>query len=131
MGEYTIGRHNSLGMANSEELAYTFGKITAVDGDKANETDGKNVFGTGYWAVALNGKLVSEDLGTVAIEEGDRVVVYWNDPTFDTKLVQVDDSLIAKGVLSYYYFDAEGNQLTLASGATTCEGDVTVKKKNE
>ena len=38
------------------------------------------------------------------------------------------NALLATGAA---YFDAEGNQLTLASGATTCEGDVTVKKKNE
>lgn len=34
MGEYTIGRHNALGMTNSEELAYTFGKITAIEARK-------------------------------------------------------------------------------------------------
>ena len=38
------------------------------------------------------------------------------------------NALLATGAA---YFDTEGNQLTLASGATTCEGDVTVKKKNE
>ena len=38
------------------------------------------------------------------------------------------NALLATGAA---YFDAEGNQLTLASDATTCEGDVTVKKKNE
>ncbi len=34
MGDYTIGRHNALGMANSEELAYTFGKVTAIEARK-------------------------------------------------------------------------------------------------
>jgi len=28
--DYTIGKHNALGMADSEELAYQFGKVTAV-----------------------------------------------------------------------------------------------------
>lgn len=95
------------------DVVGTTGLVKEVGGYEADEVDEENAFNTGYWAVALNGKLVSEDLGTVAIEEGDRIVVYWNDPTFDTKLVQVDDSLIAKGVLSYYYFDAEGNQKPL------------------
>lgn len=30
LGEYTIGKQNALGMADSEELAYTFGKVTAI-----------------------------------------------------------------------------------------------------
>lgn len=30
MDEYTIGKHNALGVADSEELAYEFGKVTAV-----------------------------------------------------------------------------------------------------
>ena len=30
IGEYTIAGHNSLGVADSEELAYEFGKVTAV-----------------------------------------------------------------------------------------------------
>ena len=38
------------------------------------------------------------------------------------------NALLATGAA---YFDTEGNQWTLASGATTCEGDVTVKKMNE
>ena len=102
------------------EYSASTGKITKVDGLRASEvkytpnggteTDA-NVFGTGYWAVALNGKLVSEDMSTVAVEEGDRVIVYWNDPTFETKLAQVDDSAIAQGILSFYYYDAEGNKL--------------------
>ncbi|MBR5518351.1 MAG: glycoside hydrolase family 3 protein [Clostridia bacterium] len=31
---YTIGKHNALGMADSEELAYQFGKVTAVTARK-------------------------------------------------------------------------------------------------
>ena len=30
LGEYTIGKHNALGMADNEELAYIFGKVTAI-----------------------------------------------------------------------------------------------------
>lgn len=30
LGEYRIGRHNAIGMADKEELAYTFGKVTAI-----------------------------------------------------------------------------------------------------
>ena len=30
LGEYKVGRHNSIGIANREDLAYTFGKVTAI-----------------------------------------------------------------------------------------------------
>lgn len=30
LGEHLIGRHNAIGIAGSEDLAYTFGKVTAV-----------------------------------------------------------------------------------------------------
>lgn len=34
LGDYTIGRHNSIGVADSEELAYAFGKVTAITARK-------------------------------------------------------------------------------------------------
>lgn len=34
LGEYKIGRHRSIGVTGSEELAYTFGKVTAVQARK-------------------------------------------------------------------------------------------------
>ena len=30
LGDYQIGRHNSIGVADSEDLAYAFGKVTAI-----------------------------------------------------------------------------------------------------
>ena len=30
LGEYTVGRHNAIGITDNEELAYTFGKVTAA-----------------------------------------------------------------------------------------------------
>ena len=33
-GDYKIGRHNALGVADSEELAYVFGKVTAIEARK-------------------------------------------------------------------------------------------------
>ena len=89
----------------------TTGLVKSVNGEESDDVE--NVFKTGYWAIALNGKLVTEDAKTVAVEEGDEIIVYWNDPTFDTKLAQVDDSLLNKGVLSFYYYDAEGNKQPL------------------
>ena len=34
LGDYTIGRHNAIGTTGSEELAYTFGKVTGVTAAK-------------------------------------------------------------------------------------------------
>ena len=34
LGEYTIGKHNALGVTDSEELAYMFGKVTAINAVK-------------------------------------------------------------------------------------------------
>ena len=105
----------------------TTGLVNKVGDKKADQVDAANVFGTGYWAVAVNGKLVAEDLDTVAVEEGDRVVVYWNDPTFGTKLVQVDDSQLAKGVLAFYYYDAEGTKVALEGAEVVLKNaDVTL-----
>ena len=30
LGDYTVGRHNAIGITDNEELAYTFGKVTAA-----------------------------------------------------------------------------------------------------
>jgi len=34
LGEHQIGRHNAIGCTDSEELAYTFGKVTAIEARK-------------------------------------------------------------------------------------------------
>ena len=108
------------GLNDKYKVTLLNGLVTKVGGDKADKVP--NVFGTGYWAVALNGKLISEDLDTVAVDAYDRVVVYWNDPTFDTKLIQVDDSLLTKGVLSFYYYDAEDNRIALEDATVALSG---------
>lgn len=95
-------------------IASTTGLVTKVGGQKASEVDADNAFGTGYWAVALKGKLVSEDLGTVAVAKNNSIVVYWNDPTFDTKLVQIDTSKMAQGITSFYFYNAEGEKVALS-----------------
>ena len=60
------------------------------------------------WAVAVNGRRVEGDLSAVRLNDKDEIVVYLYDAFFDTKLVQVDDSNIAAGILSFYYYDADG-----------------------
>lgn len=96
------------------------GKVSAI---KVNEADTATTkvtnaaitgeFGTGSVIVAVNGKAVSEDLDTVTVENGDHITVYWADSKLGTKLAMVDDSAIAQGIVSFYYYDAEGNRQPL------------------
>lgn len=80
---------------------------------------------TRSWAVAVNGRRVEGDLSAVQLNDKDEIVVYLYDAFFDTKLVQVDDSNIAAGILSFYYYDAEGNRQPLIVGVSlvTQSGD--------
>lgn len=89
------------------------GKITAIKSVKVTNDAITGEFGTGSIVVAVNGKAVSEDLATVALEDGDKITVYWADTTLGTKLAMVDDSRLDEGIVSLYYYDAEGNRQPL------------------
>jgi hypothetical protein len=102
--------------ANSTAVAFTFknGQIAKMNGN-----DNAGDFKTGKWVVALNGKTISEDLGTVYVNEGDCVVVYLYDSAFSPKFAQYDDSRIAEGIVSFYYYDAKGVKQPLKSATVT------------
>lgn len=68
------------------------------------------------WAVAINGRRVEGDLSAITLADKDEIIVYMYDSFLDTKLIQVDASNIAAGILSFYYYDAEGNRMP----CTTC-----------
>lgn len=89
------------------------GKITKLNGVSVASETIEGEFGTGSVVVAVNGKAVSEDLGTVALEDGDLITVYWADSTLGTKLAMVDESRLDEGIISLYYVDAEGNRQPL------------------
>ena len=104
------------------DINATTGKVSAIKLDnlptttvttKVTDKAITGEFGTGSVVVAVNGKAVAEDLGTVAVEEDDVITVYWADSTLGTKLAMVDDSNIAAGIVSLYYYDAEGNRQPL------------------
>ena len=102
------------------------GKVSAIKVNVADDNTTKvtnaaitGEFGTGSVIVAVNGKAVSEDLDTVAVEDGDRITVYWADSKLGTKLAMVDDSAIAQGIISLYYYDAEGNRQPLKGAELT------------
>jgi sulfur carrier protein ThiS len=89
------------------------GAITKLNGKAVTSTAIIGEFGTGVVVVAVNGKAVTDDLGTVTLKEDDKVTVYWADTTLGTKLSLVDTSKLSEGIVSLYYYDAEGNRQPL------------------
>lgn len=91
---------------------------------KVNDKSTKDInspFG-GEWVVAVNGKTTSLD---AAIEAGDRITVYWNEPTFNTRLVQVKQLNRNPDVLRFFYYDATGVEVSLTNATIqlTCNGE--------
>jgi hypothetical protein len=97
----------------------TTGTITKVDDVKVTDKSITGYYGTGEYIVSLNGKAQNDDLGTVAVADGDVIVVYWADSKLGTKLALVDDSNIAMGIVSLYYYDAEGVAQPLTGAKVT------------
>lgn len=91
---------------------------------KVNDKSAKDInspFG-GEWVVAVNGKTTSLD---AAIEAGDRITVYWNEPAFNTRLVQVKQLNRNPDVLRFFYYDATGVEVSLTNATIqlTCNGE--------
>ena len=106
---------DALKAADTASTAFAFtwrnNALTSVaDSAVITTTD---AFETEEWVIALNGKAVNDDLSTVAVAKNDVIVVYWADATVGTKLAMYDDSAIAEGIVSFYYYDAEGNKQPL------------------
>lgn len=97
-------------------------KVT-VGGDEV-KNGAYDAMGTDKWFVAVNGKVVNEALTGVAVEQGDVITVFYGDTTLGTQLVERDDSLIDKGIISFYYYDFDGNKQPLV-GATLNVNDWT------
>lgn len=83
------------------------------------EFETKDEYGTESLVVALNGKAITTDLSTVAVAEGDVIVVYWADSTIGTRLIMADDSNIAAGIVSFFSYDAEGNKVPFVGATVT------------
>ena len=95
--DFTFNRDNGL-------------KDVLFDGESVNETIIPGEMKSCSWAVAVNGRRVEGDLGAITLADEDEITVYLYDSFMDTKLVQADASNIAAGIISFYYYDAEGNQ---------------------
>jgi hypothetical protein len=95
------------------------GKLTEVNDIES----GVEYFETDAWYVAVNGKLVNDDLSTVAIAKNNEIVVYWGDVAIGSKLVLFDAKTnISKGIVEFYYFDANGAKQPLVDATVEIPG---------
>lgn len=112
--------------AATTRVAFKSGKVTTVDGVSAltNPADKTqtNPYETSSWTVAVNGKIVSENLSTAAVAKNDKIVVYWADTTLGTILPQMDTSAIAEGIVSFYYYTAAGEKKVLKDATVVIPG---------
>ena len=100
-----------LNQATGLKFAYTTaGAVKSVTYCGATVANGAfDLLDTDKWVVAVNGKAVTDALSNVALEKGDVVTVYYADTTLGTKLIERDDSRLDEGIISFYYYDANGN----------------------
>ena len=110
----------ALDQAEDDKLAdFTIksGKITEVDDVKA----GTKYFETDGWFVTVNDKPVSDDLSTISIAKDAKIIVYWSDAVLNTKLAKFDVSNINKGIVAFYYWDANGEKQPLVKATVKIE----------
>jgi hypothetical protein len=110
----------ALEKVESKTLDFVFksGKLVEVNGIKS----GVKYFETDGWYVTVNGKLITEDLSTVTLAKNDVVVVYWSDVVLNTKVAKVDTSAINTGIVSFYYYDANGAKQPLTNADVAITG---------
>lgn len=82
-------------------------EISNVNGN--NTLDMEETDAEGRWVASVNGKII-ENANDYIMQESDSIVIYWYDEILDTKLILADYSEILTGVVSYYYYDVEGNR---------------------
>ena len=121
---------NVLKLISEVSYSSTNGVITSVNGKTAKDINSPF---NGEWVVAVNGKIASLD---APIEAEDRVTIYWNEPAFNTRLVQVKQLNNHPDVLQFYYIDATGVEVSVVNAITqlTCNGETvinTITKTNE
>lgn len=83
------------------EVSYSSadGTITSVNGKTAKDINSPF---DGRWAAAVNGKNVNIE---TTVKAGDTLTVYWNEPTLNTRLVQVERP--QADVFRFFYYDGE------------------------
>ena len=104
--------------AGLADFTFKNGKIVEVDGVKS----GVEYFETDGWYVTVNGKLVNDDLTTITAKKNDKVVIYWGDAVLNTKVAMVDTSKVNTGIISFYYYDANGAKQALVNASLELSG---------
>lgn len=103
------------------EVSYsaTKGTITSVNGKTSEDINSPF---DGEWVVAVNGKITSFD---TTIKAEDRITIYWNEPAFNTRLVQVKQLNRNPDVLQFYYVDTTGVEVGIANATIqlTCNSE--------
>jgi hypothetical protein len=95
------------------------GKLTEVNDIES----GIEYFETDAWYVTVNGKLVTDDLSTVAVAKNDEIVIYWGDVAIGSKLALFDAKTnISKGIVEFYYYDANGAKQPLVDATVVIPG---------
>ena len=100
------------------EVSYssTNGTITSVNGKTAKDINSPF---DGRWVAAVNGKITNFE---TSIKAGDTLTVYWNEPTLNTRLVQVER--IQADVFRFFYYDGDvKTDLVNVSVSMRCDND--------
>lgn len=83
------------------EVSYssTNGTITSVNGKTSKDINSPF---DGRWVAAVNGKIANFE---TSVKAGDTLTVYWNEPTLNTRLIQVER--IQADVFRFFYYDGD------------------------
>ena len=83
------------------EVSYssTNGTITSVNSKTAKDINSPF---DGRWVAAVNGEIANFE---ASVKAGDTLTVYWNEPTLNTRLVQVER--IQDDVFRFFYYDGD------------------------
>lgn len=108
------------------EVSYsaTKGTITSVNGKTAKDINSPF---DGEWVAAVNGKITNLE---TSVKAGDTLTVYWNEPTLNTRLVQVER--IQADVFRFFYYDGDvKTDLVNVSVSMRCDNDPVIDSLNQ
>ena len=108
------------------EVSYssTNGTITSVNGKTAKDINSPF---DGRWAAAVNGKIADFE---TSVKAGDTLTVYWNEPTLNTRLVQVER--IQADVFRFFYYNGDvKTDLVNVSVSMRCDNDPVIDSLNQ
>lgn len=108
------------------EVSYsaTKGTITSVNGKTAKDINSPF---DGEWVATVNGKITNLE---TSVKAGDTLTVYWNEPTLNTRLVQVER--IQADVFRFFYYNGDvKTDLVNVSVSMRCDNDSVIDSLNQ